>query len=158
KESIEDCADRLEWLLLALSKCDLAFATWYARGAARKEAQREVAYPSDRAHLLSLLDKGRNRRDIDRAAIPHLGFRIGLWNGGDRDHQAGLGITCGMHAAAASGPRPALANSVVLDLPSALGALQQVEPMSAVLAALAKAWEPAWAGVMSRSAMTERKL
>jgi hypothetical protein len=155
KESIEQCADRLHKFFIALTATDPALATWFEKGRSRKQALKEPAKIEDQGYVRDLLDRGRNKRDVGRTVIEELGFQVGLWNGASGKKVAGLSITCGLYWTSPN-PNAGLSNSVTLDLPEDLGELKQVERMSAVLAAVAQAWEPDWAGVMSRDAMNAR--
>lgn len=155
KESIERCADRLCRFLADLATCDPALATWREKGRSRKQAMRIHVDMGDHNYVLSLLDRGRNRRDVGHAVIEELGFHVGLWNGGNKKSAAGLSITCGLYWTSPNA-ESSMTNFVVLDLPEDLGDLKQADRMSRVLAAVARAWEPEWAGVMSRDAMSAR--
>jgi hypothetical protein len=155
QESIEECCDRLDKFLTELAECDPVFATWYERGRSRKEASKKRVAIGDRDYVLDLLNRGRNRRDIGRDVIEELGFRVGLWNGLSEEKEVGLSITCGLHWMS-SNPSASLSNCVVLTLPKSLGELSKAENMARTLAVVAEAWEPAWAGVMSRDAVNTR--
>jgi hypothetical protein len=155
EEAIEQCADRLLSFFSKLATSDSALAIWYELGRSRKQALERRANVGDRTYLLKLLDRGRNRRNVDRKVNEELGFRIGLWNGRDEGNDASLGITCGLYWG--DGTLGAgICNCVTLDLPEDLGELKQAGRMSGVLAAVVQAWEPDWAGVMSREAMNAR--
>jgi hypothetical protein len=155
KESIEQCADRLRKFFVALTASDPVLATWLEKGRSRKQALEKTADIREQSYLLGLLDRGRNRRDVGGTVIEELGFRVGLWNGGNGEKAAGLSITCGLYWTSPN-PNASLSNCVTLDLPEDLGELKQAERMCGVLAAVAQAWEPDWAGVMSREAMNAR--
>jgi hypothetical protein len=155
RESIVECADRLAKFLSALADCDPDLATWYEQGGARKGASELRARIEDKDYLLDLLDRGRSKRDVGRDVIEELGFRVGLWNGGSGDRESGLSITCGLYWESAN-PNAGLSNSVVLQLPKSLGTLSEAKNMARVLTVVAEAWEPAWAGVLSRAAMRAR--
>ena len=155
KESIEQCADRLRKFFVALTASDPFLATWLEKGRSRKQALEKTADIREQSYLLGLLDRGRNRRDVGGTVIEELGFRVGLWNGGNGEKAAGLSITCGLYWTSPN-PNASLSNCVTLDLPEDLGELKQAERMSGVLAAVAQAWEPDWASVMSREAMNAR--
>lgn len=152
RESIEQCAERLHRMFSELSACDKTLATWHKRGRSRKQALEGWADVGSREYLLSLLDRGRHRRDTDKAVIDDLGFGVGLWNGAATvEKEVGLGITCGLYTS-----NPNLGNCVTLNLPEDLGDLRQSERMVAVLICVVTAWEPDWAGVMSTDAMNAR--
>lgn len=152
KESVHACADRLGRFLIALSACDPVFTFWYERGSSRRKGKQfEVDFKSE-AHLLDLLERGRNRRDVGKEVMEDLGFRIGLWNGGKTVKMAGLSVNCGLYATVAG----LGGNCLILDLPEDLGDLQRSERMADVLATVATSWEPDWAGVFSVDAMNTR--
>jgi hypothetical protein len=155
KESIEQCAERLSRFFADLAACDPSLTTWYERGRSRQQAAEQRAEVRDENYLRNLLDRGRNRRDVGRTVIEELGFRTGLWNGGDENKAIGLNITCGLYWTSPN-PSASMSNSVTVDLPENLGELKQSERMAGVLAAVARAWEPDWAGIMSRDAMSAR--
>jgi hypothetical protein len=126
-------------------------ATWYERGRSRKQSLAKQADVGSQEYLLSLLDRGRRRRDTDKSAMDELGFGTGLWNGGSEGKEVGLMLTCGSYTS-----NPNLGNCVTLNLPEHLGELGQSKRMAAVLVSVAAAWEPDWAGVMSTDAMNAR--
>jgi hypothetical protein len=145
RESIDECADRLMRFLVALSSCDEVLTNWFEKGRSRKQALQKQVDIQNRDQLLKLLDRGRNKRDIGGTVIDELGFSVDLWNGKD----SAMGILCGAYASYVS-------NSVTFHLPEDLGDLRQPERMTSVLVAVVEAWEPDWAGVMSRDAMNAR--
>ncbi|QDV91613.1 hypothetical protein RAS2_27170 [Phycisphaerae bacterium RAS2] len=149
RESIEQCADRMQAFMEELVQCDEVFASWYQKGWSRKDALRRKVDVHDRGALLTLLNKGRNRRDYGGEVIEDLGFSVGLWNGGPEERTAGLMIRCGLYSKVFG----LGANSVVLGFPEELGALADASKTSRVLAITARCWEPDWAGVFSVKAM-----
>ena len=152
KEDIRDCADKLARFLAALSCHDPAFSHWYDRKAARRRATPSAFDFRCNAHLVALLEQGRNRQDVGKSVMEDLGFCIGLWNGEKSAKMTGLSVTCGLYATV-----PGLGgNSLILDLPEDLGDLQQNDRMAEVLATVATTWEPDWAGVFSLDAMNTR--
>jgi hypothetical protein len=155
KESIDQCADRLHRFFVDLAACDPTLATWYEKGRSHKQALEKQAEIRDSSYLLSLLDRGRHRRDVGRTVMEELGFRVGLWNGGSENKTAGLNITCGLYWTSPN-PNASMSNCLTLDLPEDLGELKHAERMACVLAAIAREWEPDWAGVISRDAMSAR--
>ena len=52
------------------------------KGRSRKEVR---AFISDSESAASLLIRGVNHRDIDKTAMPELGFSFGLWSGGTEE-------------------------------------------------------------------------
>jgi hypothetical protein len=57
-------------------------------------------------------------------------------------------VKCGLYD-----KNPNLCNCVTLELPEELGVSNSCEQMKGLLFATAEAWEPDWAGVMSRESM-----
>jgi hypothetical protein len=152
RESIDRCADRLHQMFSGISTCDVSLATWYELGRSRKQALERRADVGSREYLVSVLDRGRHRRDTDKSVMDELGFGAGLWNGGRKGREAGLMLTCGCFTS-----NPNLGNCVALRLPEDLGDLRQGERMARLLASIATALEPDWAGVMSTDAMNARR-
>lgn len=105
--------------------------------------------------LLQLLDRGRHRRDVPKRVIEELGFQIVLWNGKKAEKKAELRVCCGLYWQSPS-PKASLSNTVILKFPEELGALAEAQRMVQVLAAVARAWEPEWAGIISEAAMKTR--
>lgn len=150
KESIERCADRLLSFFSVLTACDPLFESWFEKGMSRKKAFEQKANVLDRTYLLKRLDRGRNRRDVGRTVIEELGFSVSWWNGRKETEAVGLSVACGLYSSGMS-------NCVTIDLPEHLGTLRSSDRMTDVLLGLAKAWEPEWAGVMSRDSMRQRE-
>lgn len=155
QESIDQCADRLLSFFSELAECDEVFSSWRETGWSRKQAVEKTAEVSNREYLLKRLDRGRNRRDIGHEIIEELGFSVHFWNGREKGKAVGLHVNCGLHWISPA-PNASLGNCVTLDLPEDLGELRQTERTVRVLAAAARAWEPDWAGVMSKESMTVR--
>jgi immunity protein 52 of polymorphic toxin system len=150
KESIDQCADRVLAFFTQLSHCDDSLERWYETARSRKQALQKRANLANRASVSDLLARGRSRTDIEKKIIEDLGFHVGLWNGANDGCDAGLGIRCGDFSKRGS-------NCVTLEFPDDLGALRKADRMKAVLSAVATAWEPDWAGVMSDYAMDIRE-
>lgn len=139
-EPVADCACRLAGFLAALGEIDPLMAAWREKGADRKAASLRHVDPSPEA-LQELLLAGRARRDDrDRSVMPDLGFLVGMWNGSDV--QVGLTVRCG-----ASAPAGGISNSVVIQLPEAVGpgmALYRRDTALALMRAVVAGWKPAW--------------
>jgi hypothetical protein len=155
QETAEECADRLSFFFSELKSCDPSLAVWHERGHSRKEALAKQVEIDERKNLIRLLEKGRNRRDVGGAIIEELGFRVGLWSQFSEKDEIGLSITCGLYWQSPN-QSVGISNHVILELPQDLGRFEQPKYTSCVLAAVATAWKPAWAGVMSRRAMNSR--
>jgi len=150
KESAHMCAERLASCLNDLAAVSKVFAAWYEKGKSRRNALRRTVEPTQDA-LVDVLNAERNRRDLSKAVIDELGFRVGLWNGASEEQAASLSISCGMYA-----QNEYLWNAVVLNFPERLGDLGKKEPALKALLAIVRAWEPEWAGVMSHSSIETR--
>ena len=148
KEEAESCADRVSRCLLGLACCDESFGRWFLKGRTQKEAVKNPI-STDAPFLIDLLQRGRNRREIDQTIIDTLGFMLGFWNGAGGDHASSILFTCGAH----TGNRHLL-NSCLLNLPhegKALERLLNVNVLKAVLDVVVTSWEPDWASVIPRS-------
>lgn len=150
KESVGECADRLLRFFRDLGKCDESLSHWYERARSRKKALERPAIIDSHEYWVGKLNRGRNWTDINRTVIEDLGFMVGLWNGQDDRSSIGMLISCGSFS-------PYVGNSLTLHLPIKTGALKTSARMRKVLAAVATAWEPDWAGVMSDEAMQRRR-
>lgn len=148
KESSEQCADRLATCLKELASVSDVFSSWFEKGRSRRDA---LTHPIQQDGILALVKSGSNKRDSDKSAIEDLGFRVGLWNGASEEHSVSLSVTCGSYSQVAG-----LGNSVVLNFPENLGTLTKREQASEVLASIARAWEPQWAGIISRASRNAR--
>ncbi|MEX0977648.1 MAG: Imm52 family immunity protein [Pirellulales bacterium] len=150
EESLDACADRASRFFTEVVEIDPLLGNWHERAKSRKGALEKRADVKDREFLRELLKRGRHWTDIRRRLMKDLGFSFGLWNGQDEPRSIGLHVTCGLYF-------EGLSNCLTLDLPDELGGLRDVRQMRAVIAAVAKSWEPNWAGVMSEVAMERRK-
>lgn len=130
----------------SLSKISPYLAGWRPKARTRRQAL--AAQPLDYSleALSALFSAGRSHRGTDGMVMEELGFRIGVWNGGDHERASSLSIRCGLFSAV-----PGLSNSVVLSLPSVLEACI-AELCKDLVSALVDAWEPDWAVVTSHTA------
>lgn len=151
RESIDRCADRFIDCLAGIAKFGDVFAKWYEKGKSSRDARARIIDVQSRESVVRLLEKGRNRRDIDGSVIADLGFHLGVWNGAGRQRAASFSVTCGLY-----NQNPNLSNAVVLNLPEDLGELADKERCVELLAALVRAWEPEWAGVISTASRNSR--
>lgn len=149
KEPISRCATRLSGFFNALTDCDELLAHWYETGYSRKQALQKKVDISNREVVLDLLVRGRNRTDIGKKVIKELGFSTYLWNGRDDSHTVGLRVACGGYSKFCS-------NCINLNFAEKRGGLNRASRMKDVLVAVATAWEPDWAGVMSEAAKDSR--
>jgi hypothetical protein len=139
-ESVEDCAGRLAFLLEELATVDPFVANWYEAGARKKGTKQIDAANPER--LLKLLTAHSGKAESTA-------FHVELSNGSKNGDAIDLRIACGSRS-------ERVGNSVELVFPAGLAPLASVEKMSAVLAAVVRAWEPEWAGVQSREALQLR--
>lgn len=138
RESPEICAVQLATCLGSLGKAHPSLNTWFLKAGSRNMANRAV--DTSLASLTNLMLAGQNRHEVDRSPIPELGFRIGIWNGGD-DLPANLMIGCG-------GYSPLVGNALVLTLPvrdPVSAPLYEPSVLRSILAALVDPWQPDWA-------------
>jgi hypothetical protein len=128
-----------------IKTCDDVFAKWYHLGRSRKEALQKPIKTGDMAEIISLVEKGRHRRDVGRQPIDELGFSVRIWNGGEEPAKSiALGVGCGLYSEA-----PGLGNVVTLHFPKELGRLADSSVAVEVLLAAAKCWNPDWGGIFS---------
>lgn len=149
KETAGDCARRLLTLFRALREQGDGLDAWFELGDTRQKALERRVSVLDREHWLEILARSRNMADRPRRPIDELGFSIGLWNGADDDHAVGIQVRCGSY-------NQHVSNCVTINFPAVSDRLVTLEPMRAVLTAVAESFEPRWAGVMSRAAMDAR--
>jgi hypothetical protein len=111
QEALQTCAERLARFVELLAEREPLFKHWYKLGRSRAKADQPIDQSLE--GLRAVLEKGQNRRDVDRSAIPELGYRFSAWNrGGSGSDEASLAVVCGSWAR-----HPGLKNSVVLTLP-----------------------------------------
>lgn len=143
QEPAEQCAERLATCLKELATASDAFVSWYEKGKSRRDALRSPVQPKD---LLKLVKSGCSKRNSDKSVIEDLGFQVGIWNGASEDRSISLSVICGSFSQNAN-----LRNSVVLDFPEAPGDLGRKDVALQALVAVVRAWEPDWAGIVSRA-------
>lgn len=148
QETAEQCAERLATCLKYLALTSDTFASWYEKGKSRRDGLKQPVQPGD---ILMLVKKGRSKRDSDKSVIEDLGFRVGVWNGASEECSVSLSVTCGLFTQNAN-----LRNSFVLDLPETLRDLGKKGGALQALVAVVMAWEPDWAGIVSRASRSSR--
>ena len=137
KESLEDCAARLEVFLRNLARIDSLLAHWYDTGWSRKDAlQRRINLeaPALRELLLAGKSSSGRRKQVNEA----MGFLKCLWNGRDGKDGAGLDLACGSHSRR-------LGNFCTLDFSEegpAARRLLRAPVVTEVLKCMIHAWEP----------------
>ncbi|MEI7298199.1 Imm52 family immunity protein [Paraburkholderia tropica] len=147
RETVENCAARTVAFLTALGQISVLFKGWRLQGRSKAEALRKQTIDEQSIDtLVSLLSKGRNKKDIGGGVIDELGFRVSMWNGGDDRTASSLMIGCGMYSTVER-----LSNAVVLQLPQQFDVESQ-DKLHKMMSAFALAWEPDWAIVSSQSA------
>ncbi|AVH44753.1 Imm52 family immunity protein [Agrobacterium salinitolerans] len=134
KETLEECTRRATCFLANLAGVSDTLRGWREKSKSRKKAltQKMISIEcSDDVRVM--LEKGRNRRDMDRSIIEELGFGFGLWNGEAGSDEAGLSVRCGIYNASG------VSNAVVLNLP------RSFDPASGkTVLALARSFIDAW--------------
>lgn len=149
-DDLRQCTENAGRLFAGLAEIDPLLAHWYERGRSSKDALKRKVDISDARRLEGLLLKGRSQRDIGREIVETLGFRMGVWNGADKDEaEACVDIHCGCYS-------ERIGNTVIIELPRKSEGLRWVENASALLALVAEIWRPNWAGIMSKKAIEER--
>lgn len=147
RETVEGCAVRVRAFLTALAGISEIFRGWRLQGRSRADALCKEAIDEQGVDaMVSLLMKGRNRKDFNGDIIDELGYRISMWNGGGTETASSLMMGCGMCATAMS-----LSNAVVLNLPQRFD-VHSPDGLRNVMSAFALTWDPDWAIVSSQSA------
>lgn len=155
RESVEQCADRLQTFFEALLSGGDLLSQWYPKASSPKKS---LEHPLDRGNsqmLIEILMKGQNRANAQGAVSEDLGVQVGFWNGKQGEDQASFSLRCGLYWKS-SNASASVGNCVVFDLPKNLGILSEPLRMVELLAETARAWNPDWAGVMSESSMLTR--
>jgi Immunity protein 52 len=156
RESIEECANRLEAFFAEIVAHHDLLSLWYQKASDPKRSLEHLVDGNNRQMLIKILMKGQNRENVHGAVSEDLGFQVGFWNGQKGDDQASLTIRCGLYWKPSS-RNISLGNCVVMDLPKSLLALSETERMVELLATTVRAWTPDWAGIMSESSMVARR-
>jgi hypothetical protein len=144
-ETKEACAAWLSRVFEHLGRASSVFEKWYQKGRSRRGALTKPVNVQDPAELVALLERGRNRRDIDNSIIENLGFSLALWNGQEESHVAELSTTCGAWHCFPTMPRSS--NNVIVRLPSHLGELSETIRMKELLTAVVLSCRPVFARV-----------
>ena len=154
-ESIDQCARRLGIFLAGLADNHESLSIWYEALSSRKQSLLKPVQAPDTGTMIQLLNRGRNRENVEGKVMDDLGFQIGLWNGQAGAKRATLNIRCGLYWESST-PGVSVGNCVVLDLPQDLPTRVTSEKMSQILQVAVQAWDPAWAGIMSEQSMLTR--
>jgi hypothetical protein len=139
KETALECARRAELFFHMLARCDPTFAQWYRRG---RGFPRELpGYPvrPEAQEWEQLFLHGRNRNDVDKGVIEHLGFSAHVWN--EKKDPSRVRFTCG-------GYTPWAVNTCLF-LPPHEGPVRErilsAPVLAEVLTSVATAWDPDFA-------------
>lgn len=108
KESLDRCSERYFASLSALQVH--GFNSYFRKGRTRKAALKQP-FEVSLAAVRESLERGVNRRDIDRKPIPELGFSFSLWSGHSDEESYSISATCGSYS-------QYVGNYFVLELPS----------------------------------------
>ncbi len=139
RESAVDCGARLARCVSALGNVDPVLGSWFRTAATKAAAN--IPIPLDPVGATELLARGRNRGDADGKVIEELGFSFSAWN---RAHPS-----VGMDGAVGAYPNVSgLLNRFFLSISApedGAAALYVPGAAVAILQAIVKAWEPAWA-------------
>jgi hypothetical protein len=91
-ESVDECADRVAQLVLALANLDPALTGWRDGGTSKRDAAaKAVVDPSDHADLVQRLQDGRIRGEFEREVVDPLGHTLFWWNGAE-DNRAAVNL------------------------------------------------------------------
>jgi hypothetical protein len=136
QESAEACARRAAQCFKELALVDPLFARWFKQAKSRKEALKRPL----EMDLVRLEDYFQRKvlRDDTGGPMEDMGFNFALWNGGNGDEDVGLTFTCG-------GYWENVTNLCLLSPPHTgphAERLLTAQTSTAVLRALARAWEP----------------
>jgi len=144
-EPIQQCVDRLQYLLSALARENKIFGTWHETSHTREAAIRANVALNSRERLQQILEKGRGGVSEDPERVKKLGsigFTCNLWNGRTDDESVTLSFQCSCTV-------PRLWNLVVIELPRRLGGLAAAEEMSRILVPVVRCSDPDWAEVFT---------
>jgi immunity protein 52 of polymorphic toxin system len=145
-ESAEACALRAERFFHLLGRCDPAWSHWYEAANSFEEA-RKLQFSTDAAHFQKLFAQEEN----------HFGDRFSfyLWTGDNLDEASSVNGSCG-----SADPRPPSTCVLKPYDEGPIGERILTAPvMTAVMRAMALAWEPEWGVATSeahRDSVTER--
>jgi hypothetical protein len=141
-ESSEVCAERLFYLFDQFAGCDDILARWYEPDSANSSAPaREVDVQSKDA-LVDLLERRRSG-DSPGNESDDPGFQVCLRNTPADSPAIELSIACGLGS-------PREANRLVMRFPQGLVEFGTLDRMILVVASVARAMDPHWAGVFAR--------
>jgi hypothetical protein len=76
----------------SLAQIDGAFRQWYETGWSRKAALKKQIDATNTEYVRRLLERGRNRRDVDKTVIDSLGYYVHIWNGQRGGQVSGLAV------------------------------------------------------------------
>ena len=142
-ESIDALAERLFYLFDQFAGCDETLAHWYqTRRAGKKTAPGKLDTQSKDA-LVDLLNHGQKPKKPKPKDGQDVRYHLQLQNGFDNARQIKLQLTF-----AANAPRDV--NRLEMQFPQGSTGLGSVARMNLVVASVARAFDPAWAGVFAR--------
>jgi hypothetical protein len=139
KETALECARRAEVFFHMLARCDPTFAQWYRGG---RGFPRELpGYPvrPEAQEWEQLFLQGRNRNDVDKGVIEHLGFMTHVWNA--KKAPSRVRFNCGAYS-------PGVVNSCLIDPPDEGPVRERIlsgPVLAEVLTSVATAWDPDFA-------------
>ncbi|HEX8819487.1 MAG TPA: Imm52 family immunity protein [Archangium sp.] len=144
KETARECARRAELFFHMLARCDPMFAQWYRGG---RGFPRELpGYPvrPEVEEWEQLFLRGRNRTDVGKEVIEHLGFMVHVWNA--KKERTRIELHCGEYSPWGAG------NTCIIDPPDEGPAAERIlstPVLTEVLTSVATAWDPDFAIVSS---------
>ncbi len=136
KESLEECTERASNFVRSLAAVSETLQGWRRKARSRKAALAQRVISTDNNdEIRMLLEKGRNRRDMDRSVIEELGYSFALWNGLSGPNAADLSVGCGIYDVRG------VSNAIVLNLPPSFD-LSSGKSVLALTRSFVEAWEP----------------
>jgi hypothetical protein len=140
KETALECAQRAELFFHMLARCDPTFTQWYrgGRGFPRELPGHPVRPEMQEWEQLFL--RGRNRTDIGKKVIEHLGFSEHVWNA--KKGATYFHLHCGEYSPWGAG------NNCWMDPPKegpVRERLLRAPALTEIITSMAKAWDPDFA-------------
>ena len=145
REDAQVCAQRTAHLVHLLEPVDSLFARWFKSAKTLKESLKRPL-DSDLEGLRKYIQRVV-MKDDRRQPMPDVGFHVWLWNGGSGGDDLWLNFLCGGYWEKAN-------NRCVITPPHKGPATERVLTtafQTAVLHALATAWDPDWGVAMSHA-------
>jgi hypothetical protein len=134
KEPQSGCVRRLAKCLQSLGELAPNCDKWFPPESSRRESAGFQFEFGEDQQLLKYLVRDQQFADI--------GYKCAVWNGTEDPAAVGLSCHCGSYSRWVN-------NNFLINWSSGLKAFLKHDRMTPILAAMALAWEPSWAGVMN---------